>query len=395
MQTNVMRTICPPERLLLGPGPSNVHPRVYQALSSHIVGHMDPYFFEIMDETKDLLKRTFRTENELTLAISGTGMAGMEAALCNVVEEGDEVVVCVNGFFGARMADIVRRLGARAVEVREPWGKAVSLDALGDALSECARPKVVAVVNAETSTGVFQPLPEISRAAHERGAILVADTVTSLAGCELEVERMDIDIAYSGSQKCLNCPPGLSPITVNERVVELIRNRKTRVRSWYFDLLEILKYWSQARVYHHTAPISMVYALREALAIVEEEGLENRWIRHRRNREALEAGIEAMGLKMLAEERDKRLPTLTGVKVPKGIADTSVRKTLLDQFGIEIGGGLGELKGEILRIGTMGLNSSRRNVLLVLDALETALRKEGYGVRKGAGIQAAVASYDT
>ena len=394
MQPNTMRTICPPERLLLGPGPSNVHPRVYQALSSHVVGHLDPYFFGIMDETKDLLRKTFRTENELTLPISGTGMAGMEAALCNLVEEGDEVVVCVNGFFGARMSDIVRRLGAKAVEVKEAWGKTVPLEALRDTLSKCTRPKVVAVVNAETSTGVFQPLPEIAKATHERGAVLVADTVTSLGGCELEVDRMGIDIAYSGSQKCLNCPPGLSPITVNERAVETIRNRKTSVPSWYFELTEILKYWSKVRTYHHTAPISMVYALREALAIVDEEGLENRWARHRRNQEALESGIEAMGLQMLAEDRDERLSTLSAVKVPEGITDTSVRKTLLDQFGIEIGGGLGDLKGKIVRIGMMGLNSSRRNVLLVLDALETALRKEGYEARKGAALQAAVASYD-
>jgi alanine-glyoxylate transaminase/serine-glyoxylate transaminase/serine-pyruvate transaminase len=394
VQPNIMRTICPPERLLLGPGPSNVHPRVYQALSSHIVGHLDPYFFEIMDETKDLLKKTFRTRNEMTLAISGTGMAGMEAALCNVAEESDEIVVCLNGFFGARMSDIVRRLSATAVEVKESWGKPVSLEALRDTLSKCSKPKAVAVVNAETSTGLFQPLPEIAEVAHERGALLVADTVTSLGGCELEVDRMGIDIAYSGSQKCLNCPPGLSPITVNERAFEAIRNRKTSVPSWYFDLAELLKYWSEVRAYHHTAPISMVYALREALAIVEEEGLENRWARHRRNREALEAGIEAMGLQMLAEERDKRLPTLSAVKVPVGISDANVRRTLLDQFGIEIGGGLGDLKGRILRIGLMGLNSSRRNVLLILDALETALRKEGYDARKGAGLQAAAASYD-
>jgi alanine-glyoxylate transaminase/serine-glyoxylate transaminase/serine-pyruvate transaminase len=394
METNVRRTIYPPERLLLGPGPSNVHPRVYQALSSHIVGHLDPYFFEVMDETKDLLKKTFRTDNELTLAISGTGMAGMEAALCNVVEEGDEVVVCVNGFFGTRMTDIIRRLGAGAVEVKEAWGKPIPLEALREALSRCTGPKAVAVVNAETSTGVFQPLPEISKAAHERGALLVADTVTSLGGCELEVDRMGVDIAYSGSQKCLNCPPGLSPITVNERAVETIKNRKNRVPSWYFDLPEILKYWSQERAYHHTAPISMIYALREALAIVHEEGLENRWIRHRRNFKALEAGVEAMGLRMHVEEKDKRLPTLSTVTVPQGIADANVRKTLLNEFGIEIGGGLGELKGKIVRIGMMGLNSSRRNVLLVLDALETALRKEGYSIRKGAGLQAAVASYD-
>jgi alanine-glyoxylate transaminase/serine-glyoxylate transaminase/serine-pyruvate transaminase len=347
-----------------------------------------------MDETKDLLKRTFRTRNELTLAVSGTGMAGMEAALCNVAEEGDEVVVCVNGFFGARMSDIVRRLGATAVEVKEPWGRPVSLEALRDTLSRCTKPKLVAVVNAETSTGLFQPLPEIAEIAHEHGALLVADTVTSLGGCELEIDRMGIDIAYSGSQKCLNCPPGLSPITVNERTVETIRNRKTRVPSWYFDLAELFKYWSEVRAYHHTAPISMVYALREALVIVEEEGLENRWARHLRNREALQAGIEAMGLHMLAEERDKRLSTLSAVKVPEGISDVQVRKSLLDQFGIEVGGGLGELKGKILRIGLMGLNSSRRNVLLVLDALEAALRMEGHDVAKGAGLQAAVASYD-
>lgn len=384
----------PPDRLLLGPGPSNVHPRVYQALTSHVVGHLDPYFFQVMDETKDLLKQTFRTQNEVTFPISGTGMAGMEAAICNLVEPGDELVVCVNGFFGARMSEIAQRSGAKVVEIKENWGKPVSVEAVKTAMSKCARPVVVALVHAETSTGVLQSLSEIARVAHEHGAVLIADTVTSLGGVELDVDRMGIDVAYSGSQKCLNCPPGLSPITASERAIEKIRNRKTKVRSWYFDLTEIEKYWSNMRTYHHTGPISMIYALREALSIVQEEGLESRWIRHQRNCEALVGGLEAMGLTTLVEKSGDRLPSLTAVRVPDGVADTKLRMRLLTEYNIEVGGGLGELKGLILRIGLMGLNSSRRNVILLLDALESALRMEGYSVKKGVGLEAALALYE-
>jgi alanine-glyoxylate transaminase/serine-glyoxylate transaminase/serine-pyruvate transaminase len=384
----------PPDRLLLGPGPSNVHPRVYQALTSHVVGHLDPYFFEVMDETKDLLKQTFRTQNEVTFPISGTGMAGMEAAICNLVEPGDELVVCVNGFFGARMSEIAQRNGAKVVEIKENWGKPVSVEAVKTAMSECARPVAVALVHAETSTGVLQSLSEIATVAHEDGAVLIADTVTSLGGVELDVDRMGIDVAYSGSQKCLNCPPGLSPITASERAIEKIRNRKTKVRSWYFDLTEIEKYWSNMRAYHHTGPISMIYALREALSIVQEDGLENRWIRHQRNCEALVGGLEAMELTTLVEKSGDRLPSLTAVRVPDGVADTKLRMRLLTEYNIEVGGGLGELKGLILRIGLMGLNSSRRNVILLLDALESALRMEGYSVKKGVGLEAALALYE-
>lgn len=384
----------PPDRLLLGPGPSNVHARVYQALTSHVVGHLDPYFFEVMDETKDLLKQTFRTQNEVTFPISGTGMAGMEAAICNLVEPGDELVVCVNGFFGARMSEIAQRNGAKVVEIKENWGKPVSVEAVKTAMSKCARPVAVALVHAETSTGVLQSLSEIARVAHEHGAVLIADTVTSLGGVELDIDRMGIDVAYSGSQKCLNCPPGLSPITASERAIETIKKRKTKVRSWYFDLTEIEKYWSNTRAYHHTGPISMIYALREALSIVQEEGLENRWIRHQRNCEALVGGLETMGLTMLVEKSGDRLPSLTAVRVPDGVADTRLRMRLLNEYNIEVGGGLGELKGQILRIGLMGLNSSRRNVILLLDALESALRMEGYSVKKGVGLEAALALYE-
>lgn len=322
-------------------------------------------------------------------------MGGMEAAICNLVEPGDELVVCVNGFFGARMSEIAQRSGARVTEVRESWGRPVSFEAVRNAISNCARPVAVALVHAETSTGVLQPLSEIARLAHERGAVLIADTVTSLGGVELDIDRMGIDVAYSGSQKCLNCPPGLSPITATERAIQIVKNRKTKVRSWYFDLTEIEKYWSKTHAYHHTGPISMIYALREALRIVHEEGLENRWTRHQRNCEALAGGLEAMGLTPLVDRSGDRLPSLTAVKVPDGISDTKLRMTLLSEYNIEVGGGLGELKGQILRIGLMGLNSSRNNVILLLDALENALRKEGYSIKKGAGLEAALAYYQS
>jgi len=359
-----------------------VHPRIYQALASPIVGHLDPYFFEVMDDTKDLLRQTFRTKNEITFPIAGTGMAGMEAAICNVVEEGDEVVVCVNGLFGARMSDIAHRNGGKVTEIKRTWGESISPADVKEALSRCRKPKAVALVHAETSTGVLQPLSEISKIAHDFGALLIADTVTSLGGCELDIDRMGIDVAFSGSQKCLNCPPGLSPMTTNEKTMAAIRNRKTRVRSWYFDIAEIEKYWSQGRAYHHTGPISMVYALREALRIVQEEGLENRWTRHRKNCEALVRGLESMGLTMLVKDAQERLPSLTAVRVPESIADTTLRGALLNQFNIEIGGGLGELKGHILRIGLMGLNSSRKNIVLVLDALEKVLNDQGHAVKR-------------
>jgi len=378
----------PPERLLLGAGPSNIDARVLKALASPIVEHLDPYFMQVMDETVDLLRHTFRTRNRLTMPISGTGTAGMEAAICNIVEAGDEVVVCANGYFGERMSEIVFRCGGRSVEVREEWGKVIEKEAVEEALSKSSA-QVVAIVHGETSTGVLQPVGDIRRVADEYGALLLVDAVTSLGGCELDIDEFGIDVCYSASQKCLNCPPGLAPITVGERAMDKIRNRKTKVQSWYLDLSLIEKYWLENnRVYHHTAPILLVYALREALRLLHEEGLEARWERHKRNSIALIGGIEALGLRMHPEEH--RCPSLNAVSVPQNVQDINVRRTLLEEFGITVSGGLGALKGKVWRIGLMGMNSTERNVILVLEALERALRKEGYPVKLGDGVSAAM-----
>jgi len=380
--------LCPPERLLLGAGPSNIDPRVFKALTSPIVEHLDPYFMEVMDETVELLRYAFKTRNKLTMPISGTGTAGMEAAICNVVERGDEIVACVNGYFGDRISEIVQRCGGRCIEVKEEWGKVISKDAVKEALSKSSA-EVVTIVHGETSTGVLQPLPEIKKVADEYGALLLVDAVTSLGGCELNIDKFGIDICYSASQKCLNCPPGLAPITVSEKAMEKIRNRKTKVQSWYLDLSLIEKYWLENnRVYHHTAPILLVYALREALRLLYEEDLEARWERHRRNSLALINGIEATGLRMHPEEH--RCPSLNAVSVPETVQDINVRRMLLEEFGITISGGLGALKGKVWRIGLMGINSSERNVILVLEALERALKRESYPVKLGEGVSAAM-----
>lgn len=382
----------PPERLLLGAGPSNIDPRVLKALSSPIVGHLDPYFLEIMDETVELLRYAFKTKNLLTMPISGTGTAGMEAAVCNIVERDDQVVVCVNGFFGERISEIVQRCGGKSIEVKEEWGKVVSKEAVEEALSN-SEAEVVAMVHAETSTGVLQPLKEIKKVVDEYDALFLIDAVTSLGGCELDVDSMGIDICFSASQKCLNCPPGLAPITLSEKAMEKIRNRKTKVQSWYLDLSLIEKYWLESnRVYHHTAPILLVYALREALRLLHEEGLETRWERHKRNSLALMSGIEVLGLRMHAKEH--RCPALNAVSVPDGVKDVNVRRTLLNEFRITVSGGLGALKGRVWRIGLMGINSSERNVILVLEALERALKKEGYPVKLGEGVSAAIEKLD-
>jgi len=390
METKTYRELIPPNRILLGPGPSNVDPRVLKAMSTPLVGHLDPYFLELMDETMDLLRYVFKTKNRLCIPISGTGSAGMEAAVCNIVERGDEVIVGVNGLFGERMSDVVTRCGGKSIEVKEEWGRAISKEAVEKALSE-SKAKVVGIVHAETSTGVLQPLNEISKLAKEYGALLLVDTVTSLGGCELNVDDLGIDICYSGTQKCLNCPPGLAPITYNEKAMDLVRNRKTKVQSWYLDLSLIEKYWSEGRVYHHTAPVSMIYGLREALRIIREEGLEKRWERHRRNSLALIRGIEAMGLKMHPPEH--RAPSLNSIAIPNGVPDLDVRKMLLNDFNIEIGGGLGVLKGKIWRVGLMGLNSNERNVMVFLDALGRILKSKGYPADPVKGIEAAMKVY--
>ena len=383
--------LAPPSRILLGPGPSNVDPRVLRAMSMPPVGHLDPYFLEIMDEVMELLRYVFRTKNRFTIPISGTGSAGMEACLVNLVGQGDEVVVGVNGFFGQRMSEIVKRCGGTPIEVRENWGEALKAESVEDALAN-SNAKLVALVHAETSTGVLQPLEKISKIAKRYGALLLADTVTSLGGVELEIDQHGVDISYSGTQKCLNCPPGLSPITLNEKAAEFVKDREGKIQSWYLDLNLIEKYWEEDRVYHHTAPISMIYALREALRIIYEEGLEERWKQHLKSSQALIRGLNAMGLETLSTRN--RLPSLTAVKIPEGVSDVNVRRSLLNDFNIEIGGGLGELKGKIWRIGLMGINACERNVILVLEALERALRKEGLPVKPGEGVAAAVEVFE-
>jgi alanine-glyoxylate transaminase/serine-glyoxylate transaminase/serine-pyruvate transaminase len=378
----------PPARVLLGPGPSAVSPRVLRAMSIPLVGHLDPAFLRIMDETKRLLQFVFQTRNELTIPVSGTGSAGMEACLVNLLEPGDEAVVCLNGVFGTRMADIVERCGATVVKVEAPWGRVIDPADVAAALRRARHPKLVAIVHAETSTGAWQPIEEIGPLAHDAGALLVVDTVTSLGGCPVHVDDWGIDACYSGTQKCLSGPPGLSPLTFGNRALEVLRHRKTKVQSWYLDLTMIEKYWGAERVYHHTAPITMNYALYEALRIVEGEGLQARWARHQRNHEALKAGLAALELTIVSQE-NHQLWMLNSVRIPDGVDDARVRSALLEEFGIEIGGGLGPLKGKTWRIGLMGESSTTANVLMVLSALERVLPRYGHAVSAGAGVAAA------
>lgn len=378
-----------PTRILMGPGPSNVHPRVQMAMMAPMVGHLDPYFITVMEDTVKLLRTVFRTENELTFPISGTGSAGMEAGFINFLEPGDVAVIGVNGFFSARMVENAVRCGARVVEVPAEWGEIIDPADIEAALKSEKKVKMVAVVHAETSTGVLQPLEEISRLAKEYDALFLADTVTSLGGAELAIDYWGVDISYSGSQKCLGCPPGLAPFTVNKKALDVVANRSTKVPSWYLDLSLLSAYWTNDRFYHHTAPISMVYALYEALRLVLEEGMEERIKRHQLHGDAVKAGLEAMGLELHAQE-GHRLSMLTTVRIPSGVDDVAVRKGLLNGFNLEIGGGLGPLKGLVWRIGLMGYSSNPENVLLVLASLEKMLALEGYKVEPGAGVKAAV-----
>jgi alanine-glyoxylate transaminase/serine-glyoxylate transaminase/serine-pyruvate transaminase len=383
----------PPRRLLLGPGPSDAHPRVLAALSQPLVGHLDPAFLALMDDVKRRLRAVFRTENELTFAVSGTGSAGMEACLVNLLEEGDEAVVMVNGEFGRRMADIVERCRARAITFDIPWGRAVEPADVEKALGSARRPKIVAMVHAETSTGAWSPVGDIAPIVERSGALFVVDTVTSLGGAPVEVDGWKIDACYSGTQKCLSCPPGLAPVTFGPRALEAIRRRRAKVQSWYLDLTMIEKYWGAERVYHHTAPISMNYALAEALRLVEEEGLEARFERHRRNHLALAAGLEALGFRFVVEPA-RRLWMLNSVFLPAlgaGQDEAKLRRRLLDEFSIEVGGGLGAFKGKIWRIGLMGESSRRENVLRLLEALEKMLPDAGVALSAGAAVSAAQA----
>lgn len=382
-----------PDRLLLGPGPSEVHPRVLRAMSTPLVGHLDPAFLTVMNDVQDLLRYTFRTENRWTIPVSGTGSAAMEAAFANLVEPGDTVLVPSNGYFGDRMESMARRAGGEVARVAAPWGRPLDPDDVRAALEQ-HRPAVFGFVHAETSTGVLQPdVPDLVRMAHAVGAVVIADAVTSLGGVELEVDGWEIDAVYSGGQKCLSCPPGASPLTLTDAAFERIRSRTEPARSWYLDIGLLEGYWGDERSYHHTAPISNVYALREALRLVAEEGIEARWARHRHVAGALKAGVTAMGLEMLSEDA-WWLPSLNAVRVPESIDAKRATTRLLSEHAIEIAGGLGDLAGRIFRIGCMGHACRPGNVLRVLAALGAVLRSEGADVDVTAGLAAAEQALD-
>lgn len=381
----------PSPRLLLGPGPSDAHPRVLSVMSTPLLGHLDPQFLEIMNETQEMARQVYGTQNRLTFPVSATGTAGMETCLVNLVEPGDKVVICVKGYFGQRMAEIASRCGADLTVIHQAWGQAFELDQIRDALQRF-RPRVLGIVHAETSTGVLQPIEHLGRLCHEFDCLLIVDCVTSLACNPLRLDDWEIDAAYSCSQKGLSCPPGLSPLSFSERAVAKLNARKTKVQSWYLDLSLVQSYWGGDRAYHHTAPITMIYALREGLRLVLEEGLEARWQRHVRNHRALKAGLQALGLEYTAAE-GVQLPQLNAVRLPEGVDDAVGRKRLLAEFGIEVGGGLGDLKGKAWRIGLMGYNSRPNCVYQVLAALEQVLRGFSAQIQAGAGVAAAEAVY--
>jgi alanine-glyoxylate transaminase/serine-glyoxylate transaminase/serine-pyruvate transaminase len=362
-------------------------------MSTPLVGHMDPWFTQMMmSDVQVLLRRVFETSNRVTFPISASGSGGIEAAMVNPLEEGDDAIICVNGTFSERMAIIAERTGARVARVEAPYGRPVDLEDVRRAGSG-KQVKVLGVVHGETSTGVAHRLDDFRKLAEELGALLVVDTVATLAGMPVHVDKQRLDICFSGSQKALSAPPGLAPITVNERAEDVLRRRKKPVQSWYFDLTTTMNYWGKERTYHHTAPISLIYALREALRLTFEEGLEPRWERHRQNQQALIAGVEAMGLELFIPKPAERMVTVTSIKVPEGVDDRKTRLQLLDEFNIEIAGGFGPLKGKIWRVGLMGYSSQRNNVLLLLAALEKVLLDGGFRLAPGAGVSAAVRSY--
>lgn len=388
-----MTNLNPPQRILLGPGPSNVDYRVYRALSTPITGHMDPEFLKIMDSVQEKLRAVFRTSNTVTIPVSGTGSAGMEAALVNFIEPGDTVVISVGGVFAERMCDIAERAGARLIRVEAEWGTPTDPAHVEDALRTAPAPvKLLAVVHGETSTGVLQPLEPMVRLAQQYGALFVVDAVATLGGVPLEVDANGIDICYGASQKCLSCVPGLAPITLSPRANDLLGRRKTKVQSWYLDLSMVEKYWCRQRTYHHTAPISLIYALEEALRLVEEEGLEARWKRHAHNMEGLLAGLEALTLRSLPAA-GHRMTSLAAMFVPDGVDGPGVRSRLLSRYNIEIAGGLGKFRGRLWRIGLMGNSSSESNVLLLLAALETLLHEDGWVKADGRAVAAAQRVY--
>ena len=386
----------PPLRTLMGPGPSDVSPRVLGALARPTIGHLDPLFVDLMDQIKELLQYAFQTKNELTLPVSAPGSAGMEACFVNLVSPGDTVIVCQNGVFGGRMKENVERCGATAIMVEDNWGDPVSIDKVSAAFEQYPQANLLAFVHAETSTGVRSDAAVLCELATSNGALTIVDTVTSLGGIELLVDAWGADAVYSGTQKCLSCIPGISPVTFSPRAVERIQARDDKVQSWFLDMQLIMGYWgaNTKRAYHHTAPVNNLYALHEALLMLREEGLEAAHARHRRNHEALVAGLEAMGLGM-AVAAEHRLPQLNSVLIPEGVDDGAVRAALLQDYDLEIGAGLGALAGKTWRIGLMGFASNERNVLKCLGALETVLASQGAAINAGAAIPAAQALYNS
>ncbi len=391
-----MPSFHPPVRTLMGPGPSDVSPRVLEALSRPTIGHLDPAFVTMMDEIKGLLRYAFRTDNALTMPVSAPGSAGMETCFANLVEPGDKVIVCQNGVFGGRMKENVERCGGTAVMVQDTWGSAIDPIKLETALKENTNAKIVAFVHAETSTGALSDAKTLCEIAHKHGCLTIVDAVTSLGGVPLLVDEWNIDAIYSGTQKCLSCTPGLSPVSFNDRAVEKIKNRTTTVQSWFLDLNLVMAYWGDggggARSYHHTAPINALYGLHESLVILEEEGLEAAWQRHAYHHQALRAGIEAMGLGFVVAEGD-RLPQLNAVTIPDGVTEADVRRQLLADYNLEIGAGLGDLAGKVWRIGLMGYACNKKNVLFCLGALDAVLGEMTENINKGVAVPAAMAFY--
>jgi alanine-glyoxylate transaminase / serine-glyoxylate transaminase / serine-pyruvate transaminase len=380
----------PPQRILMGPGPSDVSPRVLEALSRPTIGHLDPLFVSFMDEMKMLLKFAFQTDNELTMPVSAPGSAGMETCFVNLVEPGDKVIVCQNGVFAGRMKENVERCGGIAVMVQDEWGRAVNPQKLEDALKANPDAKIAAFVHAETSTGAQSDAKTLVEIAHKHNCLAIVDAVTSLGGTPLKVDEWNIDAIYSGTQKCLSCTPGLSPVSFSQRAQEKIKNRKTKVQSWFMDLNLVMGYWGGAtkRAYHHTAPINALYGLHEALVMLQEEGLHNSWARHHNNHLALRAGLEAMGLKFVVPEAE-RLPQLNAIAVPEGVDEAAVRALLLSDYNLEIGAGLGAMAGKVWRIGLMGHASNPRNVRLCLNALDDVLVRLKAPIKHGVAVDAA------
>ena len=384
-----MQTFNPPVRTLMGPGPSDVHPRVLEALSRPTIGHLDPAFIRMMDELKKLLQYAFQTRHAMTMPVSAPGSAGMETCFVNLVEPGDKVVVCQNGVFGGRMKENVERCGGIAVMVEDSWGDAIDINKLEDVLKTHDDARIVAMVHAETSTGAQSDVATLVKLAHQHDCLTIVDTVTSLGGTPVKVDEWGIDAIYSGSQKCLSCTPGIAPVSFNERALEKVRDRQIKVQSWFMDLNLVMGYWGEGakRAYHHTAPINALYALHEALLILKEEGLEEAWARHRKNHLALRAGLEAMGLSFIVKEPD-RLPQLNAVTIPAGVDDASVRSRLLNEYNLEIGAGLGALAGKVWRIGLMGHASRAENILLCVGALESVLGDMGAEINTGVALPA-------